>query len=96
MENRLKYEDIKDYDNLKIYDTKVGLLSSSIRKAKKDLKEARDKKQSNNSIKNLEDDVEKKKQKLEKYMKDISENIQVSTSESTLFPPVSKEDYELS
>ena len=96
MENRLKYEDIKDYDNLKIYDTKVGLLSSSIRKAKKDLKEAREKKQSNNSIKNLEDDVEEKKQKLEKYMKDISENLQVSTSESTLFPPVSKEDYELS
>jgi len=96
MENRLKYEDNKDYENLEIYNKKVGLLSSDLRKVKKKLKEARENKQSKSNIRKWEDNAEEKNQKLEEYMKKISETIKVSTSESSLFPSVSKEEYELS
>ena len=96
MENRLKYEDIKDYPNLKIYDQKVGLLSSKIRKLKNDLKKQIDMKQSKRVIDSLEDKIERKKEKLLKYIKDMSEVLQAANPDSIPFSPISKEDYEIS
>ena len=96
MENRLKYEDIKDYPNLKIYDQKVGLLSSKIRKLKNDLKKQIDMKQSKRVIDSLEDKIERKKEKLLKYIKDISDILQAATPDSIPFSSISKEDYEIS
>jgi len=97
MENRLKYEDKSDYVGLQRYDLKVAQLSSSNRRAIKELKQAIDEvdeKHTKAEIKKLEQSVQVTKNKLTTYISNISQKFKSSKYKSTRFDPVSKEYYE--
>ena len=98
MENRLKYEDNKNYSGLGNYDNKVSSLASKHRIAKKELKaalDASDEDYTKSEIKKLEKMVKLTQDNLTAYISSISKKFKKSKTQLSYFEPVSKEYYEI-
>ena len=85
MENRLKYEDIQDYDRLKQYDKRINDLSSLINETQKKLSYKLSKEERINSEKKLE--IQKKQlstfiAKISQSFNSTHDNESISNSES--------------